>query len=137
MGLLFVCTTQRHPLNGQLLKKGIQMRELDITLSNGVFTYESKTELITMDHGLTYVVCNAVYGDIYIVKYSKKGQEPDVLNTNILELPIDDDIDWRDYAFNISTINGIDTDWLRIVVRDLFRFIDYINTYIKVLPRKY
>lgn len=113
------------------------MRELDITLSNGVFTYESKTERITMDHGLTYVVCNAVYGDIYIVKYSKREQEPDVLNTNILELPIDDDTDWRDYAFNISTINGIDTDWLRIVVRDLFRFIDYINTYIKVLPRKY
>ncbi|ELQ6046729.1 hypothetical protein R2200_002347 [Cronobacter malonaticus] len=113
------------------------MRELEITLSNGVFTYESKTELITMDHGLTYVVCHAIYGVIYIEKYKKRGQEPDVLNTNILELPIDDDIDWRDYAFNISTINGIDTDWLRIVVRDLFRFIDYINTYIKVLPRKY
>ncbi|WP_421665001.1 hypothetical protein [Pantoea agglomerans] len=113
------------------------MRELDITLSNGVFTYESKTELITMRHGLTYVVCHAVYGEIRIDKCKKRGQEPDVLNTNILELPIDDDIDWRDYAFNISTINGIDTDWLRIVVRDLFRFIDYINTYIKVLPRKY
>lgn len=113
------------------------MRELEITLSNGVFTYESKTELITMVHGLSYVVCHAVYGEIRIDKCKKRGQEPEVLNTNILELPIDDDIDWRDYAFNISTINGIDTDWLRIVVRDLFRFIDYINTYIKVLPRKY
>lgn len=113
------------------------MRELDITLSNGVFTYDSKTEMITMGLGLTHLSCHAVYGQIYIVKCKKRGQEPDVLETNIMELPIEDDIDWRDYAFNISTINGIDTDWLRIVVRDLFRFIDYINTYIKVLPRKY
>lgn len=113
------------------------MRELNITLGNGVFTYDSKTEMITMDLGLNYVSCHAVYGEIYIEKTKKRGQEPDVLSTNILELPIDDEIDWRDCAFNISTINGIDTDWLRIVVRDLFRFIDYINTYIKVLPRKY
>lgn len=113
------------------------MRELHITLSNGVFTYDSKSKTITMDHGLTYLVCDAVHGDLYIEKCPKRGQKADLLNTNIIELPIDDDIDWRDYAFNISTINGIDTDWLRIVVRDLFRFIDYINTYIKVLPRKY
>lgn len=113
------------------------MRELDITLSNGVFTYESKTNLITINSGLTYVVCDAVYGNLFIEKYSKRGIDPFELNTNILEMPIDDDIDWRDYAFNLSTVHEVDTDWLRLLVKDLFRFIDYINTYIKVLPRKY
>lgn len=113
------------------------MGQLEFSVSNGYFTYESKTQLITMNKGLIYVVCHADYGSLYIEKSRRRGEEPDVLSTNILEIPVHDQDEWEGFEFQFMTVNGMDTEWLRILVRDLFCFIDYINTYIKVLPRKY
>lgn len=113
------------------------MGQLEFSVSNGYFTYESKTQLITMNKGLIYVVCHANYGSLYIEKIRRRGEEPDVLSTNILEIPVHDQDEWEGFEFQFMTVNGMDTEWLRILVRDLLCFIDYINTYIKVLPRKY